>query len=81
VFFVRSFEGDRDYDESTDLYVERPPGTRKVREFADGEVLVGYMKAHDPGRPGFIFCPLDRKSNNVKIFAVSAAVTNETRLL
>ena len=50
-------------------------------EFVDGEVLVGYVARYDPGPAGFIFVPLDPKSNNTKVFAVSAAVTNVTRLL
>jgi hypothetical protein len=82
LFFVRSFEGDPEYSESKDLYVTRPPGTRKIRvEFADGEELTGYVKRYNPGGPGFIFFPLDSKSNNTKIFAASGAVTNVTRLL
>jgi Family of unknown function (DUF6982) len=82
LFFVRSFEGDPEYSESKDLYVTRPPGTRKIRvEFADGEELTGYVTRYNPGGPGFVFFPLDPRSNNTKVFAASAAVTNVTRLL
>ncbi len=82
VFFVRSFEGDPDYAESKDPYRERPPGTRKVLvEFEDGEVLVGYTKGYDPGRPGFFFTPIDPHGNNVRVFAVFAAVSSVRRLL
>ncbi len=82
VFFVRRFEGDPDYNESKDLYAARPPGTRKVTvEFEDGEVLVGYTTGYDPSRPGFFFSPLDPRSNNLRVFAVFAAVTGVIRLL
>ena len=82
VFFVRSFEGDPGYGESEDLYVARPPGTRKVSvEFEDGEVLVGYTTGNEPGQPGFFFTPLDRNSNNLRVFAVLAAVNTVKRLL
>lgn len=82
LFVVRSFEGDPGFDESKDLYAARPPGTRKVSvEFEDGEVLVGYTTAYEPSRAGFFFSPLDPHSNNLKVFAVFAAVSRVTRLL
>lgn len=82
VFFVRSFEGNPEYAESKDLYQERPPGTRKVMvEFEDGEMLFGYTKRYDPGQPGFFFSPIDPNSNNVRVFAVFAAVSSVRRLL
>jgi len=82
VFFVRSFEGNPEYAESKDLDQERPPGTRKVMvEFEDGELLVGYTQRYDPRGPGFFFFPMDPNSNNVRVFAVFAAVSSVRRLL
>jgi hypothetical protein len=82
VFFVRSFEGDPAYAESRDLYQARPPGTRKIRvEFADGEVVVGYTTTRDSRRFGLFFSPLDPKSNNLRVFAVTVAVARVERLL
>jgi hypothetical protein len=82
VFFVRSLEGDPGYTESTDLYQARPTGTRKIRvEFTDGEVLLGYTTRRDTRRFGFFFSPLDPRSNNARVFAVTTAVSTVDRLL
>ena len=82
VFFVRSFAGNPGYSESKDLYQARPSGTRKVCvEFVDGEELVGHTRGDTSKRAGFFFTPLDPRSNNLKIFAVSAAVSRVRRLL
>lgn len=82
VYFVRSFAGDPAYVESKDLYGPRPPGTRKVSvEFEDGEELVGYTR-DDPSRgPGFFVTPLDRRSNNLRVFVLAAAVRRVERRL
>lgn len=82
VFFVRSFEGDPAYDESKELYQERPPGTRKVSvRFHDGEELVGHTRQLDRHRAGLFFTPLDPRSNNLRVFAVFEAVAGVRRLL
>lgn len=82
VFFVRSFEGDSQYDESKDLYQERPPDTRKVSvRFRDGEELVGHTRQLDRHRAGLFFTPLDPRSNNLRVFAVFDAIWGVRRLL
>jgi hypothetical protein len=82
VFFVRTFEGDPRYDESKDLYQDRPPDTRKVSvRFRDGEELVGYTRQLDRHRAGLFFTPLDPGSNNLRVFAVFDALWGVRRLL
>ena len=77
VFFVRDFGGDPSYHERKQFAEgERTPGRRVQVAFKDGEVLVGTTLGYNPGRPGFFFIPVDPKSNNLKVFAVAAAVTN-----
>lgn len=77
VFFVRDFGGDPSYRERKQFAEgERPPGRRVEVTFKDREVLVGTTLGYDPRRPGFFFIPVDSKSNNLKVFAVAAAVTN-----
>ena len=44
-------------------------------KFRDGEVLVGTTLGYDPKRPGFFFIPADPKTNNLKVFAIAAAVS------
>jgi hypothetical protein len=79
VFFVKDFEGDRDYREQSD--VERSGVGKKMRvTFNDGETLVGYSQGFSPSRSGFFLFPADPQSNNDRIFVVTAA-TSEARFL
>jgi hypothetical protein len=75
VFLVRDFKGNPFYEERK-LYMngEKPSGRKVEVTFRDGEVLVGSTLGYDPKRPGFFIFPVDPKSNNVRIFAVSSAV-------
>jgi hypothetical protein len=82
VFFVRTFDGDPRYEESKDLYQDRPPETRKVCvRFRDGEELVGHTRQLDRHRAGLFFTPLDPRSNNLRVFAVFDAIWGIRRLL
>lgn len=77
VFFVRDFAGNPSYNERKEFAEgERPIGRKVEVTFRDGEVLVGTTVGYDPKRSGFFFIPADPKSNNLKVFAVAAAVTN-----
>jgi len=42
--------------------------------FADGETLAGSTLGYDPNRQGFFVFPVDPTSNNVRVYAVTAAV-------
>jgi hypothetical protein len=75
LFFVRSVEGNRDYPERKKFAEgERPPGRKAEVTFVDGEAMQGWTMGHDPRHAGFFLCPPDPQSNNILIFAVSAAV-------
>jgi hypothetical protein len=51
------------------------PGLMKARiTFFDGEILVGTTQGYTPERDGFFVVPLERDSNNLRIFVVSSAV-------
>jgi len=51
------------------------PGLMKVRViFFDGEILVGTTHGYTPEREGFFIAPLERDSNNLRIFVISSAV-------
>lgn len=75
IFFVKDLNGDRDYNEE---YKDAIPGGGKKLEitFDDGEVFVGFATSYSLGRRGWFFIPADVESNNIRIFAVSAAVKN-----
>jgi hypothetical protein len=75
IFFVKSFEGDRAYNERQD--VERAGFGKKIKvRFKDGETQVGYTQGFSPARPGFFFFPADPDANNERIFVVNAATAD-----
>ncbi len=77
IFFVRDFARDPLYSEGKEFAEgARPPGRKMEVTFRDGEVLVGSTLGYDPQRPGFFIIPADPKSNTLRVFVVSAAVTN-----
>ena len=75
VFIVRDFNGNPLYEERK-VYMEgeKPIGRKLEVTFVDGEVLVGSTLGYDPKRQGFFLFPVDPKSNNERVFAVSSAV-------
>jgi hypothetical protein len=79
VFFVKSFEGDPAYRERID--VERAGFGKKIQvNFNDGETLLGYSHGFTPNRSGFFVFPADPRSNNDRIFVITAA-TKDVRFL
>jgi hypothetical protein len=77
VFFVKSLEGRQGPPSLKGLMEEKSeaPGLMKVRvTFFDGEILVGTTHGYTPERDGFFIVPLERDSNNLRIFVVSSAV-------
>jgi hypothetical protein len=75
VFFVQNFDGNAQYAERKVYGEEEKIQGRKVEDtFTDGEILVGSTLGYDPQRQGFFLFPADPKSNNVRLYAVSAFV-------
>jgi hypothetical protein len=75
LFFVKDIDGNKDYKESYDDIIQG--GGRKIRvEFADGEVIIGYVLGYSPERQGFIMSPADANGNNSRIFVVKSATKN-----
>ncbi len=75
LFFVKDIEGNKDYKETYNDVIQG--GGRKIRvEFADGEVIVGFVLGYSPDRPGFIMSPADCNGNNNRIFVVKSATRN-----
>jgi hypothetical protein len=77
VFFVRDFVGNSAYDEVKAFRAgsRQPPGARMEVGLIDGETLVGTVEGYRPSGLGFFLVPADPKSNNLKCFVVSTAVT------
>ena len=77
VFVVRDFIGDAKYVERKRyLDGEKPVGKKVSVTFSDGEVIVGSTLGYDLNRLGFFIFPADPKSNNIRVFAVCAAIQN-----
>ena len=77
VFFVRSLEGRKDLPALKELLEERlePAGPIKMKiTFFDGETLVGTTHGYTLEREGFFIVPLEKESNNLRIFVISSAV-------
>jgi hypothetical protein len=74
VFFVRDFEGNKEYNEAK-AYEKRPAGRIVEVTFYDGERLVGTTMTYDATRPGFFIFPADPRSNNERVFVVRGATT------
>lgn len=74
VFFVKTFEGNREYKDRKEFEADKTVAGRKIRViFKDGEVLVGTTHGYQPGRPGFFIHIVDPQSNNERCFVISAA--------
>ena len=76
IFFIRDFLGNRTYREQKTFSNGAKIIGRKVEvTFKDKEVIIGSVLGYDPTQPGFCLFPSDPHSNNLKIFAVSRAVS------
>jgi hypothetical protein len=72
LFFVKSFEGDKQHQKN---YGDKVPGGgRKIKvKFTDGETIIGYTTGYSADRPGFYMVPADLKGNNERIFIVASS--------
>lgn len=88
VFFVRTFEGDRNRVETKSFLGTIPKGKRVFVRFKDGEAMTGYVEGEIPWKKGFFLesskgtgfflTPVDSHSNNIKVFIVAKAVRDVT---
>lgn len=76
VFFVKSFEGDAKHVESLDVAAAKGQGRRIIVTFSDGEIVAGFTTGYAKDKPGFFVVPSDPKSNNARIYVVTASVAS-----
>ncbi|HEY6000131.1 MAG TPA: hypothetical protein VI078_12645 [bacterium] len=74
LFFVRSFEGNREYREQKLRLPEGTIGRRYLLTFTDGETMRGTALGVNLSRYGFLLFPADPGGNNKRIFVVHSAV-------
>ena len=76
VFFVKTFEGDRERKKPRG-FVEAPPETAQGKKiavrFKDGELICGYTLSYTPDRDGFFISPADSAGNNIRIYVLTRA--------
>jgi len=87
IFYVKSFEGNKDYSEKKSFTKTSQKGNKILVRFKDGERLTGYLEGDVPWqrgfflesrKGGFFIIPSDDQTNNIKVFVISTSVTNVT---
>lgn len=88
IFFVKTFEGKKDYNERKAFSGVNTGLKRVFVRFKDGESLTGYIEGEMPWqrgfflesgrRKGFFLLPTDSESNNIKIFVIASFVKDVT---
>jgi hypothetical protein len=74
LFFVRTYEGDAKHVEDGSFDNAKGQGRKIIVTFADGEVICGFTTGYSKDKQGFFVIPVDPKSNNSRVYAVTAAV-------
>ena len=79
VFFVKSLEGRKGPPSVKGLLEEEEKvetgGARKLKiTFFDGETLLGMTHGYNPEREGFFIAPMEKDSNNLRIFVISSSI-------
>jgi hypothetical protein len=73
IFFVKSLEGRKGLRTLERLLEEEEERTSAIKirvVFHDGETLVGLTHGYSRDRQGFFIIPLEKESNNLRIFVV-----------
>lgn len=91
IFFVKTFEGNRQYNEKKSYGLRKPRGHRTFIKFVDDEDLVGFLEGDVPWEKGFFLnrhtvndlkgfflLPADEGSNNIRVFIFAHAVKDVT---
>ncbi|MGQ9464413.1 MAG: DUF6982 domain-containing protein [bacterium] len=77
IFFVKSYEGKKDYAEAKGFTKVDPVSFRGMKikiTFIDNEVIYGATMGYNKTRKGFFIIPADPDSNNIRIYVVASAV-------
>ncbi len=90
IFFVRTFKGNRSYSERKSFKDLVSVGKRVFVKFKDGESMTGYIEGGVPWEkgfflepkkgPGFFLVPVDRESNNIKVYVVATSVRDVAQI-
>lgn len=78
LFFVKSYEGDAKHVENIDVANAGGQGRKIIVTFSDDEVIAGFTTGYARDKQGFFVVPADPKSNNARIYVVTASVKKIT---
>jgi hypothetical protein len=76
VFFVKTLDGNRLYEEHRDFAVANQFGRKTIVIFHDKEEMSGYTLIGHTDQPVFFLFPVDRQSNNAKVLIIKDAVAD-----
>lgn len=76
VFFVKTLDGNRLYEEHKDFAVANQFGRKTVVFFHDKEEMSGYTLIGHTNQPEFFLFPVDRQSNNAKVLVIKESVVD-----
>jgi hypothetical protein len=74
LFFVKSYDGNAKHVENLDVAKALGQGRRIIVTFADDEVVAGFTTGYARDKQGFFVVPADPRSNNARVFVVTASV-------
>lgn len=74
IFFVKDFTGRKEHQEKKNFDGPTSGGIKIKVFFIDGEILVGTTNGYKPDKIGFWLFPVDRDSNNLRIFVINSAI-------
>ncbi len=77
IFFVKSFEGKKDYNEKkqfSEVDMSNLRGMKIKVEFLDGEIIRGVSLGYSKQRKGFFIILLDPESNNERVYVIARSV-------
>jgi hypothetical protein len=75
-FFVKDFAGDNKRQDPVGFLAspaETKQGMKIAVRFKDGELLCGYSLTFSADREGFFMFPADPRSNNIRIYVMTAS--------
>lgn len=91
VFYVRTYDGNKEYSEKKRFGLMASKGRKVIVKFSDGELMTGFVEKDvpwqkgfflstlGPDQKGFYIYPSDPESNNLKIFILASSVVEVQR--
>ncbi len=75
VFFVKDYDGNKDYRSPENIATPQQQGRKIEVVFKDGETLLGTTQGYNPTKLGFFMFPIDGGDNNMRVFVINRNAT------